>query len=242
LGFISSLPRLAWDKRLSCCCCSCCCCLPIQLFFPFISFSSILIYLSTLSFRHHPPPPRHRITRRPALRPRPLLPHGARARPPSAPPPSSHVGRLRPHRLAPPRLLHLPAPPRLDRQRRAIRLHRAWIDGTGHLQLPRRWAPAAPRRGPLPQGQMMEKAWRSCRGSGGSGNFPLPRAGLAPVSTFSGRFYAGAVFLTRLVELLQKQLRKLLPELYQTDPQSSAMFAVDCLQEEEKLEDIVIYR
>jgi hypothetical protein len=21
LGFISSLPRLAWDKRLSCCCC-----------------------------------------------------------------------------------------------------------------------------------------------------------------------------------------------------------------------------
>jgi hypothetical protein len=25
LGFISSLPRLAWDKRLSCCCCCCCC-------------------------------------------------------------------------------------------------------------------------------------------------------------------------------------------------------------------------
>jgi hypothetical protein len=23
VGFISSLPQLAWDKRLSCCCCSC---------------------------------------------------------------------------------------------------------------------------------------------------------------------------------------------------------------------------
>jgi hypothetical protein len=122
-------------------------------FFPFISFSSILMYLSTLSFRHHPPPPRHRITRQPALRPRPLLPHGARARPPSAPPPSSHVGRLRPHRLAPPCLLHLPAPPRLDRQRRTIRLHRAWIDGTGHLQLP--VVGLRPRRavGPSPKGK-----------------------------------------------------------------------------------------
>jgi hypothetical protein len=26
VGFISSLPQLAWDKRLSCCCCCCCCC------------------------------------------------------------------------------------------------------------------------------------------------------------------------------------------------------------------------
>jgi hypothetical protein len=25
LGFISSLPQLAWDKRLCCCCCCCCC-------------------------------------------------------------------------------------------------------------------------------------------------------------------------------------------------------------------------
>jgi hypothetical protein len=26
LGFICSLPQLAWDKRLCCCCCCCCCC------------------------------------------------------------------------------------------------------------------------------------------------------------------------------------------------------------------------
>ena len=25
-GFISSLPQLAWEKRLCCCCCCCCCC------------------------------------------------------------------------------------------------------------------------------------------------------------------------------------------------------------------------
>jgi WD40 repeat protein len=41
LGFISSLPQLAWDKRLCCCCC--CCCISIKR-----SAQYTLTYLSTL--------------------------------------------------------------------------------------------------------------------------------------------------------------------------------------------------
>jgi hypothetical protein len=35
LGFISSLPQLAWDKRLCCCCCCCCCCLFSEIIYLF---------------------------------------------------------------------------------------------------------------------------------------------------------------------------------------------------------------
>jgi hypothetical protein len=148
-------------------------CFPIQLFsFYFLFFHPYL--LSTLSFRQHSLVTTTSASHRPMVGPPPLAPTGslrAAGQPSSAP-------TDRP-------------PPRPPAVGSTAQLPRWWA----LVVLPGSSVSPAVRRGPLPQGQTAEKAWRSCRGSGRSGNFPLPHAGLAPVSPFSGRFYAGAVFL-----------------------------------------------